>query len=262
MAPTSRPKIWSRRFAARKADKRWVRIGDPNPIGDWLYKHKENPGVQAADLKHLRDLYDEEIAFFDDRFAELLTHLRTSGLLEDSIVVFASDHGEEFLEHGHIKHCRTLFDSSIRVPLLVRVPGVEARTVTAPVQNLDLVPTILDYLGIKTDGYGFVGRSLRPLLEGKETRPDGGLQFGHQGGLRSISDGRHKLIQNLARGTFSLFDLAADPGETRDVLRAERRTFFNLREPLRSWLAASEGREGLRKSQEAEEKLRSLGYIE
>ena len=133
-----------------------------------LYKGADDPGVTPADLQHLNDLYDEEIAFFDSQFAELLATWRSSGLMEDSIVVFASDHGEEFLEHGHVKHCRTLFDNSIRVPLFLKIPGVDAKTVSAPVQNLDLVPTILDYLGLGTGGYVFEGESLRPLLENED----------------------------------------------------------------------------------------------
>jgi arylsulfatase A-like enzyme len=263
--PYQPPKGWQRRFATGRPGKRWVRFGDPNPLGDWLYKGKGNPGLTHADLRFLKDLYDEEIAFFDAQFAELKEALRASGLMEDSIVVFASDHGEEFLEHGHVKHCRTLFDTLIRVPLLIKIPGVEAKTVSRPVQNLDLVPTILDYLGLGTAGYTLAGRSLRPLIE-EDSSAAGGLQFGLQGTLRSAADGRFKLIQDLAAGTVSLFDLAADPGETKDVLRGQRRDYFRLRDALTGWIARAEGKgmeeASLRKAREAEERLRSLGYIE
>lgn len=263
--PYRPPKTWRRKFARGQPEKKWVRIGDPNPIGNWLYKAKPNPGLTPADLRFLVNLYDDEIAFFDARFAELLAALRASGLLDDSIVVFASDHGEEFLEHGHIKHCRTLFDNSIRVPLLLKIPDVEAKTVSLPVQNLDLVPTILDYLGIET-GTVFEGRSLRPLLERDSRAAASELQYGMQGALRSASDGRFKLIQDLASGAVSLFDLAADPGETRDVLRRERRAYARLRDSLTGWIGRAEGQDtaqaSLRKAREAEERLRSLGYIE
>lgn len=145
--PYQPPKDWPRKFATGQPEKEWVRAGNPNPIGDWLYKGKPNPGFTPADLQHLRDLYDDEIAFFDERFAELLGSIRAAGLMDDSILVFVSDHGEEFLEHGEIKHCRTLFDSSIHVPLLLKIPGIEARTVTQPVQSLDIVPTPLTTWG-------------------------------------------------------------------------------------------------------------------
>ena len=263
--PYRPPQGWRRKFAKGRAEKPWVSLGDPNPIGNWLYKGKENPGFTPADLRYLQNLYDDEIAFFDERFAELLSSLRTSGLLDESILVFASDHGEEFLEHGHVKHCRTLFDSSIRVPLLMKIPGVGARSVPQPVQNLDIVPTVMDYLGLGTGGHAFEGRSLRGLLA-ENPKAAGELQYAYQGTFRSASDGRYKLIQDLASGSATLYDLAADPGETADVLRRERRTYFRLRDALAGWITRAEGKgkgdESLRQAREAEEKLRSLGYIE
>lgn len=260
--PYRPPPEWKRRFATGAPGspaKDWVEKGDPNPIGDWLYKGKPNPGLTPEDLRHLKDLYDEEIAYLDSQLAGLLASLRRAGLLDDSIVVLAADHGEEFLEHGDIKHCRNLFDTSLRVPLLVRIPGVAAKTVPRPVQNLDLVPTILDYLGIAAGGARFEGRSLRPEIEGKGT---GEIQYGLQGTLRSASDGRFKLIQNLAGGPPVLFDLEADPGETRNVLAAQRRPFATLRDALAAWLARSEGKGAADAGRAAQEKLRSLGYIE
>ena len=258
--PYQPPAHYHRRFARGRPDKLWVRIGDVNPVADWLYSGKQNPGFTATDLRYLSDLYDDEIAFFDESFAELLAALNTSGLLDDSIVVFAADHGEDFLEHGHVKHCRTLFDTSLRVPLLIHVPGLDARTVTSPVQNLDLVPTLLDLLGLDASPYPFDGRTLRPLLEGK--RAPAPLQHALMGTLRSAADGHYKLITDLATNTYALYDLAADPGETKNLLTLHRRTFIHLHQALDVWLAANEGPEGLRRSRKAEERLRALGYIQ
>jgi hypothetical protein len=81
-----------------------------------------------------------------------------------------------------------------------------------------------------------------------------------------VADGRFKLIQDLGGEAFWLFDLQKDPRETQDVLAAERRSFHRLRDALGGWLAQTEGQgradESLRKAREAEEKLRSLGYLE
>ncbi len=267
--PYQPPKRFGHRFAKGQPDKKWVRVGDPNPIGNWLYKGEENPGFTPGDLRYLSDLYDEEIAFFDTHFKELMERLRSSGLLDESIVVFAADHGEEFLEHGHIKHCRALFDNSIRVPLLLHIPGLDPQVVSKPVQNLDLVPTILDYLRLPESGYKFEGRSLRPLIEDSEDAEEAPAerhQYALQGTFRSASDGRFKLIQDLGAGSFALYDLTADPAEKADVLRRERRAFFRLRDSLTHWIGLSEGEatesESLRKALEAEERLRSLGYIQ
>jgi arylsulfatase A-like enzyme len=252
---------------AARTDKSFIRAGNPNPIGDWLYKGAPDPGLTPADRQALIDRYDDEIAFFDSELARLLARIREAGLLEDSILVIAADHGEEFLEHGHVKHCRNLFDTSTHTPLLMRIPGVSPGEVAAPVENVDIVPTLLDYLGIETVGLVMEGKSLRPLLEkGDDPKGNERRQFASQGPWRSVSDGRYKLIHDLAAGQFALYDLAADPGEKRDVLRAERRTFHRLREDLTAWLGRAEGQwaasESVKRGDEAEKKLRSLGYLE
>ncbi|HEY0558248.1 MAG TPA: sulfatase [Thermoanaerobaculia bacterium] len=251
-----------RKFTTGSPDKEWVRLGDPNPIADWLYKGKPNPGFTPADVQYLKDLYDGEIAYFDSQFVELLAALRKAGLLDDSIVIFTADHGEEFLEHGDVKHCRNLFDTTLHVPLLVRVPGVAPHTVASPVAGLDLVPTVLDYLGIDAKGRRFEGRSLRPEIEGTGGQREGEIQYGLQGTLRSASDDHFKLIQDLAGAPPRLFDLQADPGETRDVLAAQRRAYAALHDALTRWLAKNEGKGAADAARAAQERLRSLGYIE
>jgi arylsulfatase A-like enzyme len=259
--PYQPPPTWRRRFATGTPEKEWVRKGNPNPIGDWLYKGKPHPGFTPEDLQHLKDLYDEEIGFVDSQLGALIGRLRRTGLLKSSLVILAADHGEEFLEHGDVKHCRNLFDTSLHVPLVVRVPGAPARVVASPVQNLDLVPTVVDYLGIKPAGK-FAGRSLRATIEGAEGKDQPEIQYALQGSLRSAADGRYKLIEDLAGGTQALYDLKADPGETKNVLAAERRAYAPLRDALARWLAKSEGKGTADASRAAQEKLRSLGYIE
>jgi len=258
--PYTPPKTHKRRWALGRPEKKFVRDGNPNPIGEMLYNGGPDPGATPADLQYLIDLYDEEIAFFDAQLAGLLKALRDAGRMEDTAVVLVSDHGEEFLEHGHIKHCRTLFDSSIKTPFLLHLPGIEPRVLDQPVQNLDVVPTLLDYLGIDTKGLTFEGESLRPLIE--ETGELDPHQYGMQGTLRSAADGRHKLIHDLGKGSYALYDLKADPKETKDALRGDRRIFHRLREALTGWLRKTEGTGKAEESLEAERKLRALGYLE
>lgn len=263
-APYHPPSGWERKFALERPERPFIRNGNANPLGAWLYDGAPDPRVTPEELQHLVDLYDDEIAFFDRRFGELLGQLRSRGLLEDSLVVLLSDHGEEFLEHGHVKHCRTVFDNSVRTPLIVRAPGLSPREVSHPVQNLDVVPTVLDLLGVEPPpGAPLEGRSLRASLE--SGAPAGEHQFALQARYRGAADGRFKLIQDLSAGSFALYDLAGDPGERHDVLRRERRAFHRLREALTAHLARTEpggAAEGLRKSTEAERKLRALGYLD
>lgn len=260
--PYRPPRAHVRRFATVRPEKPFIRNGNPDPIGEHLYRGAPDPGVTPADLQHLIDLYDEEIVFFDGIFGELLRTLEETGKSGETIVVFASDHGEEFLEHGHIKHCRMVYDTLVRVPLALRIPGVPAARLDAPVRNLDILPTLLDYLGIPPPP-GLEGESLRGLVE--RGAPGPRHQFASQGSQRMAADGRFKLIHDLEAKSYQLFHLEADPGETRDVLAENRRDFFRTREALAEWMAETEGRgvaESLRAGREAEEKLRSLGYIE
>jgi arylsulfatase A-like enzyme len=262
--PYAPPPDYHRRFAIGHPDKDFIRNGDPNPIANFLYKGAPDPGVTPADVQFLIDLYDDEIGHLDGQLAALLAELRASGRLDDTILVFAADHGEEFLEHHNIKHCRTVFDTEVKVPLVLQIPGLAARRIDQPVQNLDIVPTILDYLGVPAKGRTFEGKSLRPLLE--EGKDGDRLQYSLAGSYRSVSDGRYKLIHDLANGSFVLYDLRSDPGETRDVLPRERRAFHRLQPALTAWLAHTEGQgaadESVRKGQEELKKLRSLGYLE
>jgi len=264
--PYAPPPEYHRRFATGHPDKEFIRNGDPNPIANFLYKGAPDPGATPADIQFLVDLYDDEIGHLDGQLTALLAELRAAGRLDDTIVVFAADHGEEFLEHNNIKHCRTVFDTEVKVPLVFHIPGVAARRIDRPVQNLDIVPTLLDYLAVPTQGRTFDGRSLRALLEGEDGKNAEGVQYSLAGTLRSVADGRYKLIHDLASGSFVLYDLASDPGETRDVLPRERRAFHRLQPLLTAWLARTEGQgaadESVRKGREEIQKLRSLGYLE
>ena len=260
--PYRPPADHRRLFATSEPAKEFIRRGDPNPIADHLYKGAPDPGATPADLQHLIDLYDDEIASWDAQFGRLLAALEAAGLAGETIVAVVADHGEDFLEHGHVKHCRTLFDTSIRVPFLLRVPGLRPGVHRVQARNLDLVPTLLDQLQIPARGLTLDGRSLLPALRG-EPLPDI-HQLATQGPLRSAAGARHKLIADLAAGTHALYDLQADPGETRNVLRetlhADRRAVGHLRQALAAHLARAGA--GLEATAEAEKKLRALGYIE
>ena len=87
------------------------------------------------------------------------------------------------------------------------------------------------------------------------------LSYGMIGQYRSVTDGRMKLVHDLKGGTWQLFDLARDPGERTDVKAQQRPDFARLRQALLAWLATYEGKGGLQRAQEAEQRLRALGYL-
>ena len=131
--------------------------------------------LSPRDLEHVIALYDGEIRYWDEQFGLLLDHLEGMGLLENMLVVLTSDHGEMFGEHGHWVHGSALYEEVLRVPLLVRYPGIVAAggAISVPVQNMDLMPTLLAYAGIPLPG-NLQAASLLPLLAGEtptSTRP-------------------------------------------------------------------------------------------
>ncbi len=258
-SPYDPPRSFRRRFLRGRVAAAWALHGNPNPLARAL--DGESGGVPhvEADVRFLRGLYDGEVAFVDDQIGRLLGELRRSRLLERTIVVVLADHGESFLEHGTVQHCRSVFDSEIKTPLLVRLPqGRRGGRLGGAVQNLDVVPTLVDLLGLPVADQGFAGTSLVPRLEGSAAGP--ALAFATSGAQRAVTDGRYKLVADLAAGSWQLFDLRADPGELRDVKAQAPEPFARLRRELESWMARVEGGDGLRRSLEADRQLRTLGY--
>jgi len=118
---------------------------DPPPPFDTRFSPRDNGNTERK-----RALYDGEIAYSDTELGELLDRMRALGIFDESVVVLLSDHGEEFEEHGGWLHGRTLFEESLRVPLILRLPkGAEGgRRVEARAGLADVLPTVLSVLGI------------------------------------------------------------------------------------------------------------------
>ena len=225
--------------------------------------------VSAADFDHLLALYDGEIRYTDNQIGRLRAHLKERGVLDSTLMVVTSDHGEEFLEHGSWEHQKTLFEEVIRVPLIVSGPGVAARRESRPVSLLDVAPTILDFLSLKP-APSMKGLSLlRPAPDHRETygetdnTPDGSrLSFLRNGASSWKAILRIDPVRQTVRSSL-WFDLKADPGEKTNRPPPEsRRAAIEARtsdEALKSRsLAASTPVE---LSAEEKEKLRALGYI-
>lgn len=260
-----RPPAWYRkRIALHAPRKHWVRIGDPRTIYRRLYDHDPTAEFDTADVRQLSDLYDEEIAFFDERLGELLTRLRQDDLLSRTVVVLLSDHGEELYDHQQWGHCRDLaYETLLRTPLVLRYPGGPAGVARHGLAlDLDLVPTLLDLLRIPYDPATFDGRSLRPLAE--RDRPVEPFSFALQGSNRVASDGRLKLWLDLAGGAPRTYDVSADPSESALATSPDATALARLRSALAAWMERQEGgqnAENLRRAKETEAALRALGYL-
>lgn len=262
-----RPPLTHKWKFARKAFPNAL-IGRADPVEiDSIRVLRAPPGVaplRPEELQHLIDLYDDEIASWDEELGRMFEHLASEGNLGDTMVVLLADHGEAFLEHGVLNHCRSLYENETRTPLALWIPGVAGRRVSTPVENLDVVPTVLDYLGIEAPG--LAGRSLRALAEGRA--PDDAPRYVHavHHGLRSIDDGRWKEIRDVVTGRREIYDLQADPGETTDLAgTVDASLSRRLGDDLSSWIRASEGENSAQNAErgaQAIENLKALGYLQ
>jgi len=211
--------------------------------------------------------YDGEIEYADELVGQLLDHLRGRGLYETATIVLLSDHGEGLGDHGEDEHGIFLYQETTRVPLVVKMPGGSGagRRVAAPVQHIDVAPTLLDLAGVAVPP-DLHGRSLRPALTGAGALVDASIyaeslspryHFGWSE-LYSLTDDRYRLIRAPRD---ELYDLAQDPGERTSIaadrpqVRAAMRTALDRLVANRGVAAPSAV------SDEERRKLAALGYV-
>jgi len=171
------------------------------------------------EIRRVRELYDTEIADLDDQIGELFDFLESSGYLEDTLVIFAADHGEEFYEHGMFEHGQSLYDEMVHLPLIVWGDGFDPGRTDITVQNLDIVPTIFEHLDIPLSDV-YPGEPLQRIANGQISTNR--TIFG-EGNLRRSTHCKfavewpHKLILDYFTGEAQLYNLENDPFEYLDI---------------------------------------------
>jgi arylsulfatase len=187
--------------------------------------------LPAEDVAYMRGLYDGEVAFTDAQVGRLLDELKALGLLDNTVVVITSDHGEILYEHEYyFGHDIALYDECTMIPLLVRIPGLgaPARRIGGLVQSIDIFPTVLEALGISCPA-GVEGKSLLPLLRGSADRTvEHG--FTETFPFPEKCPPRHAVRTETAKMVWreeppaemvkQLYDLKADPAETANLYPA------------------------------------------
>ena len=264
--PYGAPDAFGKPFSGPYSGRPYIEKGIPYPL-DALVKEGKEASIPTRDVQHLVDLYDDGIAYFDYSFGKLLDALDVSGLLASTLIVVLSDHGESFLEHSAVAHCHTVFDSEVHTPLGVYVPNQSReRRIRENVQNLDVVPTILDFLGLQSSLPDAQGISLRSLMEDDPHREGENPSYSAQRGWRSVSLGDYKLIYDMITGSQLLFDLRSDPAELDNLSDGRPEEMASLEDLLFGHLVAMEGSSASARSLElsegVEEDLRALGYFE
>lgn len=215
-------------------------------VKDTLTQIDSAKGKQWFQWTHLYDPHSSQtnkkryaklVRHTDDAVAHLFKGLKERGLWDKTIIVITSDHGEQFGEHGKKNHGVSLYNEEVLVPLIIRVPGAPARTLSEPVSTVDAVPTMVSLVGgnlehldgVNLAPFIFEGTYTkdRPVFlnltryEKRSTKP-----AHHQ---TAVVFGRHKLIHNRESGTYLLFDLVADPAEKTNLIGTLPQTESYLR---------------------------------
>jgi hypothetical protein len=228
-----------------------TRFSDPAYRGPVGYGFGDVEGAQqgkydAADRAEVIARYDSALRWVDDHLGRLFDALRERGILDRTLVVVSADHGEELWDHGSFFHGVSLYDEQLHVPLIMRLPhGARAGTVIeTPVRAIDIVPTIVDVLGVPSFPE-FQGESLLPVVA-EPARAAPREVFARAANMTypqrfAVRTPTHKLVLTQQPFAESLFDLAADPAERHDliadpaarpVLEALRARLAQYREPF------------------------------
>lgn len=225
------------------------------------------PDLTTVDRESIGIRYDEEVAFVDQELGRLLRFLEKEGLWDQTLVVLTSDHGEELFDHGGFEHGHSMFQELLRVPLVLWGPGVRSGREPMPVSLVDLAPTILTATGIAVDN-DLAGTSLWDAARKGISSPRRELLsentlWGRE--RQAIVAWPYKLILDPRSGQVQLFDLESDPGEKRDLAGEKREIVAELERRLRhrnARLDSDSAEVGRALSEEMEEELRALGYLD
>jgi arylsulfatase A-like enzyme len=248
--------------------------------------HEQRRELSAVELDHIVSLYDGAIAQMDARVGRILAALDEEGLGEQTLVVLTSDHGEELYDHNYyLLHSWSIYRSVLHVPLIMRLPGVlpEGETLEAVVALLDVVPTILELMALPAPE-NLEGTSLVPRIRGLGSSPEApGESIAELGphifairtdrwhylynpkqlsspGARPSDDGQGGRFR-IARE--ELYDVIADPGETRNLISEQPQVAAELRQRLLQWQGGEGGDySALPIPEESQEELRALGYLQ
>ena len=255
--------------AVMQSAEAWVDANAAQPFFAWVHLFDPHspytpPPPFAAD--HRDSPYDGEVAYADAAVGRFLDYLRRRNLYTASTIVVVADHGESLGEHGERTHGTFLYDSTIRVPMLIKTPSAHAkRRIDVPVETADLAPTIAAVAGATLGRVD--GRSLLPLIDGAAGDADRpaytesyyqNVLLGWSP-LRAVRTARWKLVEAPRS---ELYDLEHDPGELENRLEERSALASGLQRALRAIDAngAASGEAPTAAARESAERLRSLGY--
>lgn len=238
-------------------------------------EHQDFGELSPEGREYAKRMFYGEAVHLDTHIGRMFERLRKEGKLdEDDVVIFTSDHGDEYWEHGTMGHSKTVYQEVIHIPFMLRLPGVEPRRVEAPVESVDLLPTLAAFFDIDPDPL-WQGRDLvAGMSDGLDpARP----RFAQARGVFPAEnikwDGVRvrdlKYLYGGAQDEEWLFDLAADPGETKNLVDERPAAAEEMRAALERYKASSAEHPMAQVKRvyeevdpETLEALRAIGYVE
>ncbi len=248
----------------------WVHLYDPHDPYDPPEPYKS---------RYLSEPYDGEIAYVDSVVGKLMTELKTRKLYDNSVIAVMADHGESLGAHGEDTHGIFLYDETIRVPLVIKLPGASqtGKKIEDRVELVDVLPTLLQTAGIKVPG-AVQGKSMLGIMttEAQGSGEDAGAWHNRpayaQGDYSNLSYG-WSAIQSLRTGKYlyiqaprpELYDQAADPDANRDLSLTSKAVTSTLGVQLNDFREKTSSKREAPKTVVADPaeqaKLAALGYV-
>ena len=230
-----------------------------------------DPAASQARREVLRSLYDGGLRYLDQQLGELFDSLRSLGILDRTVVVVTSDHGDSLGEHDEFGHRKVLYEQLVRVPLVVRYPERFPAGARSPahVQLVDLHPTLLELAGAHGHSSSpgvfslteSLGQGRREFTVAENTAPKS-LDFVL---ARMLRGDRYKFLWK-SDGRHELYDLLEDPAESVNLVATHPEIAAELEEKLNAWHASLSAQENSAESAEYDElvmsRLRELGYVD
>ena len=273
------PRAFREKFLTPAQEKRWRQVNQ----NAWKYMSGDIP-MSDSDWEILIALYNAEMAYVDMRIGEMIEYLRQQGILDNTMVILTSDHGENLGDHGMMDHQYCVYDTLAHVPMIVRYPDAFAQgsRESGLVQSVDIFATIAKLIGqqndpriaqiqgqsmlaedIQQNGRKFaITEYLAPQLHSfKRSSVEADVSFERQ--LRAIRTQTHKYIWTSDEN-HELYDLATDPGETNNLIHNNLPEAQQLAKQLDAWLSSHTyvSDENMEDVDEAVVgRLEALGYI-
>jgi arylsulfatase A-like enzyme len=253
---------------------------EPGEINHNIVKNLDvSRRLSPGDKEYLESLYDGQIRYVDENIKRIIGALKNYNMLENTLVVITSDHGEEFWDHNNFEHGHTLYNELLQVPLIILGNRLKPSKLDLPVRLIDLLPTVINILGIDDNHYHVKGASFLNLLEGK--KEGAGRAIFAMGTLYGdekyclIKDNR-KIIINTgdkrekkdlvgckSKNKLEFYDMAKDPLETKNLVNTQPQNASRLKNLLDKFIINKSAFKSKRTTldKKTKEQLKSLGYL-